>query len=73
MTDLAISYSTSLPVTPSVPTGQLLAVEFRSTDGRSWHAIGGGPTITKAIRCAHESCPDDVTWVAVRWNGLYGD
>jgi hypothetical protein len=73
MTDFAISYSTTLPVTPTVPTEQLLAVEFHSTDGRSCHAIGGGPTITEAISCARESCPDEVTWVAVRWNDLYGD
>jgi hypothetical protein len=25
------------------PEQRILAVEFRSPDGRSWHAIGGGP------------------------------
>ncbi len=68
----------------SVPAGRLgrpaaaspqriLAVEFRSPDGRHWNAIGGGATAAAAIRCARESCPDAVTWDAVRWNDLYGE
>ena len=27
----------------------ILAVEFRSRDGRSWGAVGGGPTAAAAI------------------------
>jgi len=28
-------------VAPAAPEQRILAVEFRSPDGRSWHAIGG--------------------------------
>ena len=52
---------------------RILAVEFRSSDGRSWNAIGGGDTVVAAIVYARESCPDDATWDAVSWNDLWGD
>jgi hypothetical protein len=61
------------PGTPTLLTEEVLTVEFRSTDGRAWRAIGGGPTITDAISSARECCPGGTTWVAVRWNDLYGD
>jgi hypothetical protein len=31
-----------LPAASAAPEERILAVEFRSPDGRSWHAIGGG-------------------------------
>ena len=62
-----------LPATPAAPVQHILAVAFRSADGRTWSAIGGGPTITGAIADAREGCPYDATWDAVGWNDLYGD
>jgi hypothetical protein len=62
-----------LPVAPTTPEQRILAVEFRSPDGRSWNAIGGGDTVAAAIVYARESCPDDATWDAVSWNELYGE
>lgn len=56
-----------------MPAQRILAVEFRSPDGRRWSAIGGGVTLAEAIGCARESCPDDTTWDAVGWNDLYGE
>jgi hypothetical protein len=81
MTHAAINHAAAaLPRSDQQPTvrpltskQQLLAVEFHSTDGRTWRAIGGGPTITEAISSAHESCPTDTTWIAASWNELYGD
>jgi hypothetical protein len=52
---------------------RVLAVEFRSPDGRRCDAIGGGPTDAAAIDYARESCPADAEWHATRWNDLYGD
>jgi len=62
-----------LPGASAAPEQRILAVEFRSPDGRSWHAIGGGATVAAAIDWARESCPDDETWHLVGWNDLYGD
>ena len=62
-----------LPPVPAAPEQRILAVELRSPDGRRWHAIGGGATVAAAIGNARESCPEDVTWDAVRWNDLYGE
>ncbi len=61
------------PVAPAAPAQRILAVEFRSPDGRDWYAIGGGTTVAAAIRFARESCPDDATWDAVSCEDLYGD
>jgi hypothetical protein len=61
-----------LPVAPAAPEQRILAVEFRSPDGRCWKAIGGGATVAAAIIDARESCPDDATWDADSWNDLYG-
>ena len=61
------------PVPPAVAEQRILAVPFRSLDGRRWQAIGGGATVAEAITCAVESCPDDTTWHPVSWNDLYGD
>jgi hypothetical protein len=55
------------------PEQRILAVEFRSADGRRWNAIGGGATVAEAIIYARESCPDDEPWDAVSWNDLYGE
>jgi hypothetical protein len=52
---------------------RILAVEFRSEDGRTWSAIGGGPTIAAAIRSARRSCPADGSRGAVSWQDLYGE
>ncbi len=51
----------------------ILAVEFRSGAGQSWHAVGGGPTVAAAIAYARRSCPSGVVWDAVSWNDVYGD
>jgi hypothetical protein len=51
----------------------ILAVEFRSVDGGCWSAIGRGATLEAALAFAHESCPDDTPWYAVRWSDVYGD
>jgi hypothetical protein len=50
-----------------------LLVEFRSLDGRTWRAIGGGETAADAIDFARASCPTDATWQPAGWNDLYGD
>jgi hypothetical protein len=62
-----------LPVAPAAPEQRILAVEFRSPEGRHWYAIGGGARVAAAIDWARESCPDDETWHLVGWNDLYGD
>jgi hypothetical protein len=62
-----------LRVAPAAPAQRILAVEFRSTDGRSWNAIGGGATVAAAIEWARGCCPDDTTWELVGWEDLYGD
>jgi hypothetical protein len=62
-----------LPVAPAAPEQRILTVEFRSPEGRHWHAIGGGATVAAAITSARESCPDDATWDIVGWEDLYGD
>ena len=62
-----------LPSAPAAPEQRVLAIGFRSPDGRFWHAIGGGATAGEAIAFARESCPDDTTWHLVGWNDLYGD
>jgi len=51
----------------------VLAVEFASTDGRTWESIGGGDTVEAAVAFARASCPAGTSWRAVRWNDLYGD
>lgn len=54
-----------LPAASAAPQQRILAVEFRSPDGRSWHAIGGA-TVPVAIDWARGSCSDDEpgTWSA---------
>jgi hypothetical protein len=60
-------------VAPVAPRQRIVAVEFRSLDGRHWHAVGGGDTVAAAITFARESCPDDATWDVVSWEDLYGE
>ena len=62
-----------LPAAPAVQAQQILTVEFRSPDGRSWKAIGGGDTLVAAIDWARESSPHGTTWELVGWEDLYGD
>jgi hypothetical protein len=62
-----------LPVAQAPPEQHILAVEFRSPDGRYWNAIGGGATVAVALTYARESCPQGATWAPVSWNGLYGE
>jgi hypothetical protein len=62
-----------LPVAPAVQPQHILTVEFRSPEGRSWKAIGGGDTLAAAIEWARESCPRGATWQPVGWEDLYGD
>jgi len=59
-------------VAPAAPEQRILAVEFRSPDGRSWHAIGGA-TVPVAFDWARGSCSDVETWHLVSWNDLDGD
>jgi hypothetical protein len=70
--DVARGEFVRLP-TAAAPSPGILAVEFRSPDGRSWNAIGGGDTVAAAIDWARESCPGGTTWHTVSWNDLYGD
>ena len=62
-----------LQVSQAAPEQRILAVDFRSPDGRYWNAIGGGATVAAALAYARESCPADTTWEPVTWNDLYGD
>ena len=57
----------------AVPAQRILSVEFRSSDGRAWKAIGGGDTLAAAIEWARESCPHGTTWEPVGWEDLYGE
>jgi hypothetical protein len=61
-----------LPVAPSAAEQHILVVWFRSPDGRTWNAIGGGTTVGEAIDWARECCPEDTTWHPVSWDDLYG-
>ena len=58
---------------PAAATQHILAVTFRSADGRRWRAVGGGETVLAAIDWARECCPDDAVWEAETWNDLYGE
>jgi xanthine/CO dehydrogenase XdhC/CoxF family maturation factor len=62
-----------LPSTRAAPGQRVVAVEFRSRDGRSCTAIGGGATLLEAIDWARGCCPDAPAWEAVGWNDLYGE
>jgi hypothetical protein len=62
-----------VPSTNAVRTQHVVSVEFVSCDGRVWQAVGGGNTLAAAVAFAHDSCPTDSMWEAVRWNELYGD
>lgn len=62
-----------LPTERAPGKQHIVAVTFRTDDGRHWHAVGGGATIDAAIQWARESCPDDAVWEAETWNDLYGD
>ncbi len=64
---------TLLPVAAPATAQRILAVEFRSTDGRSWSAIGGGDTVAAALDWARECRPDDTSWELLGWEDLYGD
>jgi hypothetical protein len=64
---------TLLPVAAPATAQRIFAVEFRSTDGRSWSAIGGGDTVAAALDWARECCPDDMSWELLDWEDLYGD
>lgn len=58
---------------PAAPEQYILAVGFRSADGRHWHAIGGGANVFDAIDYARESCPNDTSWELVTCESWYGD
>ena len=55
---------TLLPVAAPATAQRIRAVEFRSTDGRSWSATGGGDTVAAALDWARECCPDAVLGAA---------
>jgi hypothetical protein len=63
---------TLLPVATPATAQRILAVEFHSTDGRSWSAIGGGDTVAAARDWARECCPDDTSWELLGREDLYG-
>jgi hypothetical protein len=46
-----------LPAASGAPEQRILAVEFRSPDRCSWHAIGGGATALAAIDWRGEAAP----------------
>jgi hypothetical protein len=73
MTATALEQRSAGELRSDVSEQRILAVEFRSDQGRSWNAIGGGATVVAAIASARNGCPDDATWTAVAWNDLYGD
>jgi len=58
---------------PSRPGTRILAVRFRSPDGRAWSAIGGGATVAAALADARRGLPAGSIWVAAGWNDLYGE
>lgn len=58
---------------PTLREQRVLSVEFRSPDGSSWTAVGGGDTAAEAISWARESCPAGAGWEPVEWDDLYGD
>ena len=62
-----------LSLAAAVPAQQILSVEFRSPEGRSWSAFGGGDTLAEAIEWARESCPRGTDWEAVAWEDRYGE
>jgi hypothetical protein len=64
---------TRLPVAAPATAQLILAVELRSSDGRSWSAIGGGDTVAAALDWARECCPDDTSWELLGREELYGD
>ena len=68
-----MSVITSTSVDVAALSSAIVAAEFRSPDGRSCNAIGGGDTVAAAIDWARESCPGGTTWQTVGWNDLYGD
>jgi hypothetical protein len=72
MTAAALEHGSADELRSDVSEQRILAIEFRSDDGRTWNAIGGGATVV-AIAVAQNGCPDDATWTAVAWNDLYGD
>jgi hypothetical protein len=62
-----------LPLAPAVRAQRILSLEFRSSDGRAWKAIGGGDTLAAAIEWARESCPHGTSWEPVGREDLYGE
>jgi hypothetical protein len=54
-------------------THHVFSIEFRSPEGGSWRAIGGGRTLGEAIVWARESCPQGTTWEPIAWEDLYGE
>jgi hypothetical protein len=71
MTSVLAVARTRAPVLPEEQ--RLLNVEFRSPDGHTWTAIGGGATVAAAIAWARECCPGATTWAPVGWSNVYGD
>ena len=63
----------TLSATSAAPSQVVLMVDFTSTAGRTWWAVGLGDTLAEAIAFAQDSCPTDTTWQPTRWNDLYGD
>jgi hypothetical protein len=72
---MAVTAAIRIPRPAAAPAIEqhVLRVDFCSTDGRRWPAVGGGPTVAAAVAFARESCPDGTTWSVDGWSPLYGD
>lgn len=63
----------TVTATSAPPSQVVLMVDFISSEGRTWWAVGVGDTLADALAFAQDSCPTGTTWQPARWNDLYGD
>ncbi len=63
------------PEAPPVPEfpALLLMIDFRTTDGHEWSAVGGGESVAEAVEVARRALPLGRDWQLAGWNELYGD
>jgi hypothetical protein len=48
-------------------------IDFRTTDGHEWSAVGGGESVAEAVEVARRALPLGRDWQLAGWNELYGD